>query len=127
MIKFILIFIILAIVNAAAVNLLGLQFGTTSYWQVHGVWLLIFLTLFPRLTLILSSIPFGGLFWWLGLIFVPRYLIAVLATIQYWYTNPVLVTFSWVMAIGGESTEKYVVSRRVVKKPNREEAVIIDV
>jgi hypothetical protein len=128
MIRFIIFFLILLIVNAAAVSLLGLEYGSTSYWQRHGVFLLIFLTLFPRLTLLFSSIPFGGFFWWIGFIFAPRYLVAILATINYWQTNPILVTFSWLIAVGGESTEKYYIQRRVVRqKTSPTTGPIIDV
>lgn len=42
----------------------------------------------------------------------PVFLVAYLATMAYWQTNPVLVVISWVMAIGGESSEKTVVINR---------------
>lgn len=127
MLRFIIFFLILVLVNAAAVSLLGLDYGDVSYWQRHGVFLLIFLALFPRLTLLFSSIPFGGLFWWLGFIFAPRYLIALLATVTYWQTNPILVTFAWLVAVGGESTEKYYIRRRVVRYDDRSSGPVIDV
>jgi len=92
-----------------------IDFGFTDYWSRHGTWLLVFLAIFPRLTLLLSSIPFGGLLWWLGWIFAPRILVAALATIQYWQTNKVLVIIAWLIAWGGESGEKYVIQRRVVR------------
>ncbi len=84
-----------------------------NYWENHGVFLLIFITLFPRLTLLFSSIPFGGLLWWLGFIFAPRVLVATLATITYWEVNPVLVVISWLVAISGESGEKSVLNTQV--------------
>jgi len=43
---------------------------------------------------------------------VPRYLVAFLATLAYWNQNPFLVVFSWLIAFGGESSEKYVVVNR---------------
>ncbi len=92
-------------------------FGHENYWRHHGVFLLLFLALFPRVTLFFSSIPFGGLWWWLGFFLVPRYLIAVLATIHYGLVNPLLVTIAWVMALAGESTEKYAIQRRVIYYP----------
>jgi len=69
---------------------------------------------FPRLTLLFSSVAFGGLFWWLGFIFAPRLLVAILATTAYWQTNTVLVVLTWIWAVGGESAEKKTVysSRR---------------
>jgi hypothetical protein len=84
-----------------------------NYWENHGVFLLIFITIFPRLTLLISSIPFGGLFWWLGFIFAPRLLVAILATMTYWEVNPVLVVISWLVAISGESGEKSVLNTQV--------------
>ena len=77
-----------------------------DFWDVHGVWFIIFMFFFPRLTLLFSSVAFGGLFWWLGFIFTPRLLVASLATTAYWETNPVLVVLSWVWALGLESAEK---------------------
>ena len=84
-----------------------------NFWDHHGVFFLIFITLFPRLTLLFSSVAFGGLFWWIGFFFVPRILVAVLATMSYLQTNPVLVIISWLVALSGESTEKYALRRRV--------------
>lgn len=87
----------------------GIQFGQADYWNVHGVFFLIFIALFPRLTLLFSSVAFGGLFWWLGWLFAPRLLVAVLATLSYWNQNKLLVIASWLVAFGGESSEKYAV------------------
>jgi len=93
------------------------DFGLANYWDVHGAFFLIFIALFPRLTLLFSSIPFGGFFWWLGLIFTPRLLVAVLATISYWNSNWILVIISWVLVLGGESSEKYyIIKKRREKK-----------
>ncbi|MGH8372346.1 MAG: hypothetical protein ACRETO_06410, partial [Gammaproteobacteria bacterium] len=61
-----------------------------SFWFHHGLWFILFMFFFPRLTLLLSSVPFGGLFWWLGWIFAPRLLVAILATTNYWHTNMIL-------------------------------------
>ncbi len=99
-------------------NFTDVKFGIENYWDNHGVWFLIFITMFPRLTLLFSSVPFGGFFWWLGFFFAPRILVAILATVSYWEQNPVLVVISWLMAIGGESGEKVVVRNRydVVKR-----------
>lgn len=104
-----LLILFLALTGAASI-LVGygnVDFGSIDYWNNHGVFLLIFLTLFPRLTLFCSSIPFGGLLWWLGFFFAPRLLVACLATVGYWETNPVLVVLSWFIAISGESAEKW--------------------
>tara|TARA_R110000868_G_scaffold269233_3_gene528621 strand:+ start:465 stop:929 length:465 start_codon:yes stop_codon:yes gene_type:complete len=97
-------------ITGATTLLMGqgdIQFGNINFWDNHGIALLFFITLFPRLTLVLSSIPFGGLLWWLGFFFAPRLLVACLATVAYWNTNPILVVISWFVAISGESAEKW--------------------
>jgi hypothetical protein len=67
-----------------------------------------------------SSVPFGGVIWWLGFIFTPRILVSVLATIAYWQQNPILVLISWFVALGGESGEKYYIrTRTTVYRPKR--------
>ncbi|MGH8307014.1 MAG: hypothetical protein ACRER0_01940 [Gammaproteobacteria bacterium] len=84
-----------------------------SFWLHHGLWFIVFMCFFPRLTLLFSSVPFGGLFWWLGWIFTPRLLVAILATYNYGHTNLVLVVLAWIWAFAGEGTEKTVVVRTV--------------
>ena len=54
----------------------------------------------------LFATVWGGWLWWLGWVFAPRITVAVLATLYYLDTNPVLVVFAWIWALGGESTEK---------------------
>jgi hypothetical protein len=104
----------LAITGAVALlsPVFGMQFGSANYWDVHGFIFLLFITIFPRLTLLLSSVATGGVFWWLGWIFSPRILVAVLATFSYWHQNKFLVISSWLIALGGESSEKYAVVRQ---------------
>ena len=77
-----------------------------DFWDVHGIWFIIFMFFFPRLTLLFSSVAFGGLFWWLGFIFTPRLLVAILATTAYWETKQILVVLTWFWALGLESAEK---------------------
>ncbi len=84
----------------------GIEFGRSNYWDYRGFLFLAGITIFPRITLLLSSVPTGGLFWWLGWAFAPRLLVAVLATFAYWQQNPVLVVIAWVVAWGGETSEK---------------------
>ena len=107
--------LVLAVVGAVSlmVNVFDVEFGTGNYWDRHGVFFLLFITLFPRLTLLFSSVAAGGVLWWLGFIFTPRLLVALLATVAYWEANPVLVLLSWMVACSGELGEKYVVSDRV--------------
>lgn len=71
----------------------------------YSALLLLGLALFPRITLLVSSIATGGFFWWLGWLFAPHLLVAILATMTYWDTNPILVVFAWLFALGGSSTE----------------------
>jgi len=108
-------FLLLSIIANWMILNTEIDFGWTDYWKRHGFWLLFFLAVFPRLTLLFSSIPFGGLWWWLGWIFAPRILVAVLATIGYWQTNKVLVVIAWLIAWGGESGEKYAMRKRMHK------------
>lgn len=84
-----------------------------NFWDHHGVFFLFFITIFPRLTLVFSNVAFGGILWWLGFFFAPRILVAVLATMSYMNSNPILVIISWIVALSGESTEKYTLRRKV--------------
>ena len=123
--KIFFVFLALTIASAIMMRDFGVEFGTISYWDAHGVFFLIFLTLFPRLTLLLSSVASGGILWWLAWFITPRFLIAYLATLAYWQTNPLLVALSWVIALGGESSEKTVVINRGSNFRNKK-TVIID-
>jgi len=111
-IRGLIIFVALLVVSALMVEFFNTQFGSSDYFSVHGYFLLLALATFPRLTLLISSIPFGGMGWWLGFIFFPRVLIAILATVNYFKTNPVLVVISWLVALGGEAWEKRSVNNR---------------
>ena len=110
--RFLLVFLAITGAVVIASQFFQIEFGHENYWDHHGVFLLIFLCFFPRLTLVVSSIPFGGLLWWLGWLFVPRILVASLATIAYWNSNPILVVISWLFALGGESSDKVMVFHR---------------
>ena len=77
-----------------------------NFWDHHGFFFLFFMFFFPRLTLLFSSVAFGGILWWLGFIFMPRLLVAILASTTYWESNPVLVLGAWIWAIFGELIEK---------------------
>lgn len=108
------IFILLAVTVGLVNNHFALEFGEKNFFDVRGIFFLIFITLFPRLTLLFSSVPFGGVFWWAGFIFCPRILVAVLATVAYYYTNPILVVLSWMIALSGEYAEKWSMGKRGV-------------
>ena len=124
MLRFIAIFIMLCVLTTVSILFFGVELGHKNYWNYHGFLLLVGLSFFPRLTLFFSSIPFGGLFWWLGFVFCPHYLVAILATLNYWHSNPILVTLAWLVALGGESSEKYVIRRQVRRRSSRD---VIDV
>jgi hypothetical protein len=82
-----------------------------DFFDQHGVITLICLAIFPRLTLLIASFATGGVLWWLGWIFTPHLLVAILS-LAYWHTNPVLVVFAWIIALGGTSAESKVATRR---------------
>lgn len=105
--KSVLIFLTLLAASSLLIEYFGYEFGTVNYFDKRGVFFLFFVTLFPRLTLLFSSVPFGGIAWWLGWIFCPRFLVAILATVNYFQTNPILVVMSWLVAFGGEGLEKW--------------------
>jgi hypothetical protein len=104
--KSVAVFFLLIVATSVMIDVFQTEFGTENFFRNHGVFFLFFITLFPRLTLLFSSVPFGGIIWWAGFIFCPRILVATLATVAYFHTNPLLVTLSWVVAFGGEAFEK---------------------
>lgn len=79
-----------------------------DFWELHSIGFVICLAFFPRLTMLFMGIcsAFSGGWFWIGWIFAPRLTVAILASCIYWDTNPVLVVFTWLWAMGGESTEK---------------------
>lgn len=91
-----------------------------NFWDVHGVigglFFLFFLAFLPRVTLMFISLLLGaiGITFWgvIGWIFVPRILVAIIATTVYWDTNPVLSVLSWIVALCGEGAEKTVVKNK---------------
>lgn len=100
------IFFILLVATSVMMDTMQTEFGAINFFDKHGLFFLLFITFFPRLTLLFSSVATGGFFWWLGFIFCPRILVASLATVSYFHTNPILVTLSWIIALGGETMEK---------------------
>jgi hypothetical protein len=70
----------------------------------HGIWFLIGLAIIPRITLLLfAATPFGWLAW-LGWLFVPHFLVAILS-LPFWDTHPILVIIAWIMAFVGTASE----------------------
>lgn len=118
--------IFLAITGASTIlyNYTDITFGNIDFFTKHGWFFLFSIALFPRLTLVVSgllvgSIEFGGFLWWLGFFFAPRILVAILATVSYWHTNQILVILAWLIALGGESSEKLVITRRMRSAPHK--------
>lgn len=103
-------FFLMIIVTSLVFDASNTPFGNVDFFQKHGVAFLVFITFFPRLTLLFSSVAFGGIIWWMGFFFCPRILVASLATTAYFHTNPNLVIISWVVALGGEFMEKKKIS-----------------
>ncbi len=76
-----------------------------NFWDNHGILFVICMFFFPRITMFFAT-AWGGVLWWLGWIFTPRLLVAILATNSYWSTNKIIVILAWIWALGGESCEK---------------------
>ena len=122
--KIIIIFLAISAASTILYNYTDIDFGKIDFFSKHGWFFLLSIALFPRLTLLVSglivgSIELGGLFWWLGFFIAPRILVATLATISYWHTNQLLVVFAWLIALGGESSEKFVITRRMRNAPHK--------
>lgn len=77
-----------------------------DFFAVHPNWLvfLFFMAILPRITLLITGIAFATflypIWFWIGFIFWPRLVIAILATTIYWHTNPILCVFAWMLALG---------------------------
>lgn len=89
----------------------------------HSIFLCVMLILFPRITLAFLALGTGSigitLLGLLGWIFIPRILIAIMATLLYWPAYPILVILAWLIAILCEASEKVVFQRRVVYRYRR--------
>ena len=101
------VFFILIVITSIMVDTFQTEFGTVDFFAKHSVFFLFFIAFFPRLTLLFSSVATGGFLWWLAFFVCPRVLVASLATMAYFHTNPLLVTLSWLFAFGGEVFEKW--------------------
>ncbi len=76
-----------------------------DFWLVHGIFFLIFITFFPRLTMLFAITVHFGLLGWLGWLFAPHLTVAILATEYYWQTNPILCIIAWFIALAGTGGE----------------------
>lgn len=101
-----------------------------DFWNVHpgigGVFFLLACAFFPRITLVFLAMISGAIgvtFWGvIGWIFMPRLVVAILATTIYWNTNPALCVFAWLCMITGEGGEKITVTTRSQSRQNRNPA-----
>lgn len=97
------------------IDILPVYPDNPPFWEAHGVaggiLFLIFMFLFPRLTLLFAT-PWGPVSWWIGLILIPRFQAAVLGSMLYADTNPVLCIIAWIAAFLGEGVEKEILRKR---------------
>lgn len=70
-----------------------------GFFLNHNILQMIGWYLFPRLMFWFFSAITGGLFFWIGVLIVPRYMAAYWGTVYYWDTNPILCTFVWIHSI----------------------------
>lgn len=77
--------------------------SAVSVMEFHGVWFLICIALWPRITMLVTGIcaAIGGPLFWLGFVLFPHITVAILATSIYWNTNPVLCCIAWWVAFAG--------------------------
>lgn len=87
----------------------SLMSSVVSFWQIHSLWFVFFLFLFPRLTMLFTGIcflPYAGVLYWFGWVLAPRLTVAIIASFIYFHTNPILCVLTWVWALGVETAEK---------------------
>ena len=77
-----------------------------NFWDYHGVWFIIFMFFFPRLTMLFATTVGGGFLYWVGWLLAPRLTVAIIATSLFWDANTLLVVLTWIWALGGEGCEK---------------------
>lgn len=76
----------------------------------HGIFFLIGLAIFPRITLLFFAATSFGPLAWIGWLFAPHLLVAILS-LPYWDTHPLLVVIAWIFAIFGTFGEGRVARR----------------
>lgn len=72
-----------------------------NFWNFHGVWFIIGMITFPRITMFFFATMAWGPLCILGFIFVPYLTAAIIATNLYWDSNTVLCVFAWLVALSG--------------------------
>jgi len=83
-----------------------------NFWDTHSILFIICMMFFPRLTMLFGTAFGGGFLYWLGWVFAPRLTVAIIATMLYADTNIVLIVFTWLWALGGETAEKSLVKSK---------------
>lgn len=86
-----------------------------NFWDLHGFFFILFMCMFPRITMLVATSvasTFGGPLFWIGWIFAPRLTVAIIGTMLYFNSNPVLCVFTWIWALSGESAEKTAIGKR---------------
>ncbi len=94
-----------------------------DFWQVHGWAFLIGLVFFPRITMLVAGTALEfmkfaspwGILAWIGWMFAPYLVIAILASTFYWDTNPGLCVGAWILAVSGTGGESYTATRKSSK------------
>lgn len=86
--------------------------ANTGFWEHHGIFQLLGWFFFPRLMFWFFSVITGGFWFWVGVLCIPRIMVAVWATTYYWDTNMFLCIGAWIYALTGEGTEKTITLSR---------------
>jgi hypothetical protein len=77
-----------------------------NFWDTHTWLFILAMMFFPRLTMLFATTVGGGFLYWLGWVFAPRLVVAIIATSLYSQHNLTLIVITWFWAIGGELFEK---------------------
>lgn len=77
-----------------------------DFFSNHSIIHLLAWVFFPRIMFWFFSVITGGFWFWVGVLFIPRIMVAFWATTYYWDTNPLICVIAWIVALSGESAEK---------------------
>jgi hypothetical protein len=86
-----------------------------NFWDYHGLLFVLAMFFFPRLTMLFATTVGGGFLYWLGWLLMPRFTVALIATILFHEHNTLLLIFTWIWALGGETAEKVVAKSSLSK------------
>lgn len=70
-----------------------------NFWDHHGVFFLLGMLFFPRITGIFFSFFTPGPIFWIFYFFCPRILTAIVACHYYWATNPLLCILAILLVV----------------------------